>query len=400
MKDPAKESAPEAPPARKPVRETFLPYARPWVEPEDKEAVAAVLGTEWLTTGPAVEAFERAFADAVGARHAVAVNSGTAALHAAVFAAGLGPGDEAITSPLTFCASANCLLYVGATPVFADVDPETLTLSPDETAKKIGPRTRALLPVDYAGHPADLDAFRDLARSRRLVLIEDACHAPGAFHKDRPVGSLSDITVFSFHPVKHLTTGEGGMAVTDDAGLAARMRRFRNHGIDRDARARSKEGAFTYDMAELGYNYRLCDIGAALGHSQLKRLPANIAKRRMLAALYREALSPLQALRLPGEAPWARSAWHLYPARLRPGAPLGRDALLAALKEMNIGGNVHYPPVHLHSYYRKRFGYAGGEFPVAEEAAASLLSLPMFHAMTGADVGDVAKALTLALGAA
>jgi UDP-4-amino-4,6-dideoxy-N-acetyl-beta-L-altrosamine transaminase len=391
------DSFPKGPEA--PVRDTFLPYARPQLEPEDLEAVAAVLKSEWLTTGPAVDAFEKTFAETVGAPFAVCFNSGTAALHAAAHAVGLGPGDEAITTPLTFCASANCALYVGATPRFADVDPETLTLSPQAVTSSLTKQTRAIIPVDYAGHPADLDAFYQIARDRKLAVIEDACHAPGAFYKDRPVGSLSDITVFSFHPVKHLTTGEGGMAVTHRAEFADRMRRFRSHGIDRDARKRALEGGWTYDMAELGYNYRLSDIGAALGLSQLKRLADNIARRRQLALYYGEKLKKIGALLLPSEAPWARSAWHLYPVRLRPErTKIGRDELLDRLKKLNIGGNFHYPPVHLHSYYRNRFGYRGGEFPVAEGAAATLLSLPMFHGMDEADVDDVAEALRIALG--
>lgn len=368
------------------------------MEPEDVAAVVEVLTGDWLTTGPMVEAFERDFAEAVGASHAVSFSSGTAALHAAVAAAGLGPGDEAVTTPLTFCATANCLLYAGATPVFADVDEATLTLSPEAAAAAVTPRTKALIPMDYGGCPADLDAFAELARRHGLLVIEDACHAPGAAYKSRPVGSISDISVFSFHPVKHLTTGEGGMATTRDAALADRMRRFRNHGIDRDFRQRAQAGTHGYDMAELGYNYRLPDLGAALGRSQLNRLAANVAQRRKLAARYAQTCQDLKSLRLPADPPWGHSSWHLFAARLVPdSSPVTRDGLLARLKEQNIGGNVHYPPVHLMSYYRNRFGYRGGEFPVAERAAAQLLSLPLFHAMDEADVDDVARALAVAL---
>ncbi|MEM4724963.1 MAG: aminotransferase class I/II-fold pyridoxal phosphate-dependent enzyme, partial [Candidatus Hadarchaeum sp.] len=249
----------------RPVRKTLLPYGRQSIDEDDIQAVIEVLRSDWITTGPKVAEFEEAFAEYVGAKYAVSFSSGTAALHGAAFAAALGPGDEAIVTPMTFCATANCVLYQGAKPVFADVCPDTLNIDPEEVACKITPHTKVLLPVDYAGHPADLDPILELADRHRLAVIEDACHALGAEYKGRRVGGISHMTVFSFHPVKHITTGEGGMVTTNDAELARRLRIFRNHGIDSNARQRQAEGQWYYEMVELGYNYRLTDIGCALG---------------------------------------------------------------------------------------------------------------------------------------
>ncbi len=325
------------------------------------------------------------------ARHAVSFSSGTAALHAAVFAAGIGSGDEAITSPLTFCATANAALYQGATPVFADVRDDTLNIDPEETARRITARTKALIPVDYAGHPADLEAMGALADRHGLVVIEDAAHALAATYRGRAVGSISHMSVFSFHPVKHLTTAEGGMVATSDAGLAQRLRLFRNHGIARDARARQSEGAWFYEMTALGFNYRLTDLASALGLAQLPRLPANVARRRAIAARYDKALAGAPHLRLPAVAPDVEPAWHLYPVRVMP--PVDREAVYRALRAEGVGVNVHYIQVHMHPYYRERLGYRGGEFPVAEAAYRQLISLPMFHGMSDQDADDVITAV-------
>ena len=376
-----------------PVRSMLLPYGRQSVDEADIQAVVDVLRSDWLTTGPKVGEFEEAFASYVGAKFAVSFSSGTAALHGAAFAAGLGPGDEAITTPLTFAATANCVLYQGARPVFADVCPDTLNLDPERVASLITPRTRALLPVDYAGHPADLDPFLQLAETHGLTLIEDACHALGAVYKRRLVGSMAHMTVFSFHPVKHLTTGEGGMVATNDKRLAETLRRFRNHGISSDARQRQKSGQWHYEMVLLGFNYRLTDIACALGLTQLEKLPQNLLRRREIAARYTTAF-----LEVPGViAPAVRSdvvpAWHLYPIRLdRKRLTSGREEIFRALRAENIGVNVHYIPVHLHAFYRERFGYVGGEYPIAEDAYERLISLPMFHGMSDQDVDDVIAA--------
>src|SRR5882672_714350 len=266
-----------------PVRDTLLPYGRQSVDEADIQAVVDTLRSDWLTTGPKVAEFEAAIAARVGAKFGVSFSSGTAALHGATFAAGLKPGDEAITSPMTFAATANCVLYQGAAPVFADVCADTLNLDPELVSARITPKTRALLPVDYAGHPADLAPILELADRHGLVVIEDACHALGAEYRGRPVGGIAHMTVFSFHPVKHLTTGEGGMVTTNDSKLAETLRRFRNHGISSEARQRQTAGQWYYEMVLLGFNYRLTDIGCALGIQQLDRLAANLDRRRAIA---------------------------------------------------------------------------------------------------------------------
>ena len=377
-----------------PVRKTLLPYGRQSISEEDIEAVADVLRSDWLTTGPKVGEFEEAVAAWVGAKHAVAFSSGTAALHGAAFAAGLKPGDEAITTPLTFAATANCVLYQGARAVFADVSPDTLNLDADRVAERITSKTRAVLPVDYAGHPADLDPILALADRHGLTVIEDACHALGAEYHGRRTGNVAHMSTFSFHPVKHLATGEGGMVTTDRADLAESLRRFRNHGISSDARQRSASGQWHYEMVSLGFNYRLTDIACALGLSQLKKLEANLARRREIAARYAAAFRNLPSVVVPSVRPNVSPAWHLYPIRLSPSRlRADRGSIFRALRAENIGVNVHYIPVHLHPYYRERFGYQGGEYPVAEAAYEQLISLPMFHGMTDRDVEDVIVAV-------
>jgi perosamine synthetase len=378
-----------------PVREKFLPYGHQSIDETDIEAVVEVLRSDWLTIGPKVGEFEEAFAQRVGAAHAVTFSSGTAALHAAAFAAGLKSGDEAITTPMTFAATANCVLYVGATPVFADVSADTLNLDPARILEKISPKTRVILPVDYAGHPADLAAILEIARKNDLVVIEDASHAVGAEYQNRRVGSIADMTVFSFHPVKHITTGEGGMVTTNDPKLAETLRRFRNHGISSDARQRQSAGQWHYEMVLLGFNYRLPDIVCALGIEQLRKLEANLARRREIAAQYSTAFREISGVIPPAVRAEANPAWHLYPIRLDLAKlTADRTQIFRALRAENIGVNVHYIPVHLHPYYRERFGYKGGEFPVAEGAYERLISLPMFHAMSGQDVKDVIVAIT------
>jgi perosamine synthetase len=378
-----------------PVRKTMLPYGRQSISEEDIQAVVDVLRSDWLTTGPKVAEFEEALAAQVGAKYAVAFSSGTAALHGAAFAAGLKPGDEAITSPLTFAATANCVLYQGARPVFADVSPDTLNLDPDRMAERITPHTRAVLPVDYAGHPADLDPILALAERHGVTVIEDACHALGAEYKGRRTGSIAHMSVFSFHPVKHVATGEGGMVTTDRADLAENLRRFRNHGISSDARQRQASGQWHYEMVLLGFNYRLTDVACALGISQLKKLDANLARRREIAARYTAAFRDLRGVIAPSVRPDVNPAWHLYPIRINT-SQLKKDRayVFRALRAENIGVNVHYIPVHLHPYYRDQFGYRGGEYPIAETAYGQLISLPMFHAMTDQDVEDVIAAVS------
>lgn len=377
-----------------PTRTTLLPYGRQSIDESDIAAVVDVLRSDWLTTGPKVGEFEEAFAAFVGAKYAVTFSSGTAALHGAVFAAGLRPGDEAITTPLTFAATANCVLYQGATPVFADLEPVTLTIDPEEIAGRISPRTKAILPVDYAGHPSELDQILRLADRHGAVLIEDACHALGAEYKGRRIGSLAHMTVFSFHPVKHVTTGEGGMVTTDNPRYAETLRKFRNHGIDSDARTRQSIGQWHYEMVLLGFNYRLPDIACALGIQQLRKVEANLARRRRIAMRYTQAFRDIPAICLPAVRSHVNPAWHLYPIRLNLEKLWGtREQVFRALRAENIGVNVHYIPIHLHPYYRERFGYKGGEYPVAENAYGRLISLPMFHGMSDGDTEDVIAAV-------
>ena len=377
-----------------PARSTLLPYGRQTIDDGDVQAVVQTLRSDWLTTGPKVGEFEEAFATWVGAKYAVSFSSGTAALHGAAFAAGIASGNEAITSPLTFAATANCILYQGGKPVFADVAPDTLNIDPECIASLVTSRTKALLPVDYAGHPADLARVLEIAEHHGLTVIEDACHALGAEYRRRRVGSISHMTVFSFHPVKHLTTGEGGMVTTDNAKFADTLRKFRNHGIGSNPRDRQRQAQHHYEMVMLGFNYRLTDIGCALGLRQLTKLEANVMRRRTIAARYTSAFREIPEIIVPSVRDDVLPAWHLYPIRLDLSRlSTGRDEIFRALRAENIGVNVHYIPVHLHPYYRERFGYRGEEFPGAESAYRSLISLPMFHGMTDNDADDVIRAV-------
>lgn len=368
----------------------FLPYGKQQIADADIKAVVEALCSGWLTTGPRVSEFEKVFSTYCNAKEGVAVNSGTAALHCAMRAIGVGQGDEVIVPAITFAASANAAVYEGATPVFADIEPETLLIDPVSVEMKITPRTRAIVAVDYAGQPADYDALRALAQGRGIAIIADACHSPGATYKGRKTGTLGDVSCFSFHPVKHLTTCEGGMAVTDDAAMASHMRAFRNHGISSDHRSREAAGAHAYDMAELGYNYRLPDVQCALGMAQLTRLDGWVASRQKIAALYNEALAGMAEVTPLKTHSDRTNAHHLYVVRLA--EHVSRDRVFARLREEGIGANVHYSPVHLHSYYRNR-GYGPGLAPVAESLSKQVLTLPMFPAMTEADVNRVVAAL-------
>ena len=378
-----------------PVRNTLLPYSRQTIDDDDIQAVVDVLRSEWLTGGPKVEEFEQTFAAQVGSRYAVTFSSGTAALHGAAFAAGLKPGDEAILSPLTFAATANCVLYQGARPVFADVSSDSLTLNPDRVAERITPKTRVIIPVAYGGHPADLDPILGLAEKHGLTVVEDACHALGAEYRGARTGSIAHMSVFSFHPVKHIATGEGGMVTTDRVDFAESLRRFRNHGISTDARQRQASGEYHYEMVLLGFNYRLSDVACALGLSQLKKLEANLARRTVIAATYTAALRDLPGVLPPSVREDVKPAWHLFPIRVD-AAILNADRgrVLRALRSENIGVNVHYLPVHLHPYYRDHFRFKGGECPAAEYAYEQLISLPMFHGMSQQDVDDVVSAVS------
>lgn len=381
-------------------RKTLLPYGRQWIDDRDIEAVEAVLRGDYLTTGPLIAEFESKFARAVGAEYAVAFSNGTAALHGACHAAGIGEGDEVITSPMTFAASANCVLYQGGKPVFADVDEETGNIDPASVADRITERTKAILPVHYAGQPARLDELRELAKARGLVVIEDAAHALGAVYKGRRIGSDGDMTMFSLHPVKHITTGEGGIIATNRQDYYRKLLDFRNHGIVRDPSRLEKEppAPWYYEMQSLGYNYRLTDFQAALGLSQLDKLDLFVKRRKEIAARYDEAFRHSEKVVIPRQEEGAESSWHLYVVRLRlDRLEIGRDEVFRRLLEENIGVQLHYIPVYLHPYYR-RLGYPEGLCPAAERMYGRILSLPLYPAMTDKDAEDVVRALQKATG--
>ncbi len=372
----------------------LLPYGRQWVDDDDIAAVVGVLRSDYLTTGPAVEGFEAALTGATGAAHAVAVNSGTSALHAMYFAAGIGPGDEIVTSPLTFAATANAALYLGATVRFVDVEPDTGNLDPDLVEAAITDRTKAIVAIDFAGHPADYDRLRVVADRHGLRLLADAAHSLGATYKGRPVGTLADASELSFHPVKPITTAEGGAVVTDDAELAARARRFRTHGITKDPTemVHPDEGGWWYEQHDLGFNYRLTDVQAALGTSQMRKLDRFVGRRRAIAAAYDAMLADLDALELPGRRDDAEPGWHLYIVRTRdPGL---RRPLFERLRAQGLGVQVHYLPVYWHPYYQA-LGYRRGLCPEAERYYGGAISLPIFPAMTDDDIERVVDGLRL-----
>jgi perosamine synthetase len=378
-----------------PVRAKPLPYGRQSLDEDDIAAVAEILRGDWLTTGPTVAEFERSFAKFVGAAEAVAVNSGTAALHAAVYAARIGPGDEVIVPTMTFAASANCVVYQGGTPVFADVDADSLLVDPASVEASLTPRTKAIIAVDYAGQPCDYAAIGGIAAKHKLTVICDACHSVGGSDDGRPVGTLGDLSAFSFHPVKHMTTGEGGMVTTDEVEFAAKMRSFRNHGITSDHRQREKAGSWFYEMLDLGYNYRITDFQCALGLRQLAKLPEFLSRRRAIAAKFDAAFADLPEVRPLAARPVARHAYHLYVIRLEIDRLRStRAEVFAALRSEGLGVNVHYIPVHLHPFYRRRFDTAPGLCPVAEAAYERIISLPIFPAMTDRDVADVIDGVT------
>ena len=376
----------------------MIPYGKQHIDEDDIKAVVEVLRSDWLTTGPKVTEFEETFAQYVGAKHAVAVSSGTAALHAAIYAIGIGPGDEVIVPPITFAASANCVVYQGGTPVFADVDPETLLIDPLQVESKITPRTKAIIAVDYTGHPCDYDSLRSIAKQNGIALVADACHALGAKYKGRNVGSLADLTVFSFHPVKHITTGEGGMITTDDPELAGRMRLFRSHGITTDARQREKQSSWFYEMVDLGYNYRMADFQCALGISQLRKLPKFLKRRREIAARYDEAFASLSGINPLVVRYDSLHAYHLYVIRIDSKVlGINRTAFFTNLRGKGIGVNVHYIPVHLHPFYRDKFNTGPGLCPVAEAAYEQIISIPMFPRMPDSDIEAVVEAISTSI---
>ncbi|MCG6534806.1 MAG: UDP-4-amino-4,6-dideoxy-N-acetyl-beta-L-altrosamine transaminase [Syntrophales bacterium LBB04] len=377
----------------------MIPYGRQWVDEEDIEAVVQVLRSDWLTTGPMIEKFEEEVARFVGGNYSVAVSNGTAALHAAMKAAGIGPGDEVILPPMTFVATANAVVFQGGIPVFADVDPDSLLIDPKEIESRITCKTKAIVAVDYAGQPCDYDILRDLAHHHGLTLVADACHSLGGEYGGRKVGSLADMTVFSFHPVKPITTGEGGMVVTNSQALAEEMKMFRNHGISTDHRQRESEGSWLYEMEDLGFNYRITDFQCALGMSQLKKLSRWIRRRREIARCYDEAFAENQNVHPLRVNPGVSHAYHLYVVRLDL-KRIGKDrkSIFRALRDAGIGVNVHYIPVYAHPFYKEKFGFCRGLCPRAEEAYENVISLPIFPAMSSQEVDTVIQEVCTRVG--
>jgi len=384
-----------------PVRSTFLPFARPFIGDEEIEEVVETLRGGWLTTGPRTKRFEEVFCEYTGAPFAVAVNSCTGALHLAQLALGIGEGDEVITTPLTFASTANTIMMTGARPVFVDVDEGTYNINPELIEAAITKRTRAIIPVHIGGLPADLEPIQKLAERYDLHVIEDAAHAAGASYGGRMIGNISDVTCFSFYVTKTITTGEGGMLTTGSRRLADRIRMLSLHGLSRDAWNRySQKGSWYYEIVDLGYKYNMTDIQAAMGLHQVERIDDFTARRREIARIYDEAFSRLDAIVLPPrDNEKSRHIYHLYTIRLRlDRLSISRDGFIEALRAENIGTSVHFIPLHLHPFYRKEFGYKGGEFPVAESVFESIISVPIYPIMTDLDVKDVIRAVTKIMG--
>ncbi len=365
----------------------YIPYGRQWIEEDDIEAVVRVLRGEYLTTGPKIKEFEEELANYTGAKYAVAVSNGTSALHAACFAAGIKEGDEVITTPVTFAASANCVLYMGAKPVFADIDPQTYNIDPEDIKAKITDKTKAIIPVHFTGQPCDMDEILKIAKENNLTVIEDGAHALGAEYKGRRVGSIGNMTTFSFHPVKHITTGEGGAITTDSESIYKKLLLFRTHGITRDSNdLLNSEGSWYYEQHYLGFNYRITDIQAALGLSQLSKSERFIKLRREYVQQYNEAFRDLNELITPFQLEEANSSWHLYIIKLKlENLNCDRKQIFEELQSKNIGVNVHYIPVYYHPYYRQ-LGYEKGLCPYAEELYERMITLPLFPKMEKEDV--------------
>lgn len=379
-----------------PVRDSFLPFAQPWITDEEINEVAKVLKSGWLTTGPKVLEFEGKIKEYVGAREAVAVNSCTAALHTSLAALGIGSGDEVITSPFTFAATANVIVLQGARPIFVDIDSATYNIDPERLKRAISGKTRATIPVHYAGQPCDMDEIMEIAQRHNLSVIEDAAHAIGAEYNGRKIGTIGDTTCFSFYPIKNMTTGEGGIITTEDERLADEMRKWRLHGISKDAWKRyEKTGSWYYEIEHAGFKYNMMDMQAAIGLVQLSKLDKFIETRQKYALYLTEKLSQFPELKLPVEKEGVRHVWHLYPIRVKADMlKINRDRFIEALAAENIGTSVHFIPLHLHPFYQKTFGYKRGDFPNAEHVYEGLISLPLYPKMSQRDLDGVVEAVT------
>lgn len=373
----------------------MIPYGRQWIEEDDIQAVIEVLKSDYLTTGPKVQEFEKTVAEYAGAKYAVAVSNGTAALHVTCFAAGIKSGDEVITTPITFAASSNCVLYCGGKPVFADIEADTYNIDPNDIARKITNKTKAIIPVHFAGQPCNMDRINEIAKQYNLIVIEDAAHALGADYKGKKIGSISDMTIFSFHPVKHITTGEGGMITTNDKDLYDKLILFRTHGITRDSEFMThNEGAWYYEQLDLGFNYRITDIQCALGISQMKKLDRFVARRKEIANKYNQAFKNVQNIILPKQSDNCNSSWHLYAIQI---LNKDRKQVFDKLRQLGIGVNVHYIPVYKHPYYQNN-GYSKTACANAENYYKHAISIPIFPKMTDEEVDYVIENIKAIIG--
>lgn len=366
----------------------MIPYGHQWVDDKDIKEVVKTLKTGWITQGPKVEEFEKAIAKYCGTKYAVAVSSGTAALHLAYLAARIKKGDEVITTPLTFAATANAIVYCGGRPVFIDIKEDTLNIDPEKIEKKITKKTKAIAPVDFAGHPCDYDKIRKTAKKHNLLIIEDASHALGAKYKEKKIGSFADMTILSFHPVKHITTGEGGAVLTNNKKFYEALKILRHHGIVK----KLKKGEWYYEIENLGYNYRITDFQCALGINQLKKLDKFIKRRKEIVAKYNKAFKSVKEIITPIERNYVKSAWHIYPIQLKlKRLKVSRRKIFEELRKQGIGVQVHYIPLHLQPFYRKNFNYKKGDFLVAEKYYKRAITLPLFPNMTDQKVEHVTK---------
>ncbi|WP_421925795.1 UDP-4-amino-4,6-dideoxy-N-acetyl-beta-L-altrosamine transaminase [Lysinibacillus capsici] len=362
----------------------FLSYGRQLIDEDDIQIVIETLRSPFLTQGPKIQQFEQAIANYVGAQYAVAFCNGTAALHAACYAADISEGDEVITSPITFAASANCVRYMGGTVVFADIDANTYNINPEEIRKKITQNTKAIIPVDFTGQPADMDIIMDIAREHNLVVIEDGAHSLGAEYKGKKVGTQADMTMFSFHPVKPITTAEGGIIVTNNKEYYRKLQLFRSHGIEQTDFS-AEQGGWYYEMTDLGYNYRMTDLQAALGLSQMKKIDTFIQQRREIAAFYTETFQGIEGIIVPQQLKGTNSGWHLYMLQLE---GISRKFVFEQMRFFNIGVHVHYIPVYWHPYYQQ-LGYERGICPIAEKWYEKALTLPIHPKITVEDLSII-----------
>jgi len=378
-----------------PVREDFLPYGVQWLDDKEISEVIDSLKSNWITTGPKMRFFEDKFKSFIGSKYAIAVNSGTAALHISTSSINIQPGDEVITTPFTFVASANCVVYRGGIPIFADIKKDTYNIDPSEIKRKLTPKTKAIIPVHFAGQPCDMDEIIEIANENNLFIIEDAAHAIDAEYKNKKIGNISDLTTFSFHPVKNITTAEGGMVTTNDDELYNKLLMFRTHGISKDAVKRfGKSGDFYYDMQYLGFRYNLSELHASLGIHQLNKLEAFQKRRRKITKIYNQELKNIKEITIPYVKSDIKHSWHLYVIQVDiDKLKVDRDYIFRALREENIGVNVHYIPVHYHSYYQTKFRLKKGILPNVEMLFPRIITIPLFHKMSDSDAYDVINAL-------